>query len=304
MSRIIVHENPELKRPVLIVAFAGWNDAGRSATIAVEHLVGTWSASKFAEINPDEFYDFTTVRPWANLGADGQSNVTWPGSHLYAYRDPNGELDAILLLGPEPALRWRTFTQEIVDLAKTYQVSMVVTLGAYLAEISHHDRVPISGWAWPKALHERLKVVEVATVTYEGPTGILTVLASALAEASVPVASLWAAVPGYLGPTPNPKAALALATCLERAFGMNLKLEDLAKSSDQFERKVTDALQRVHALPGLAMYQAQAGDIQGSPTETNTAASPEGVAPDLPELPPAEEVIRNVEELLRQNRDS
>ena len=208
------------------------------------------------------------------------------------------------MLGTEPALRWQTFAREIVELAKTYQVSMVVTLGAYFAQVSHRDPVPISGWAWPKALHDRLTVVDVAPVTYEGPTGILTVLASAMAEDNIPVASLWAAVPAYLGPTPNPKAALALANCLERAFGMNLKLEILATASEQFEKKVAEAVQRVHAMPGIAIYQSQSDDAQSQLAETGTAPPSEDIATDLPELPPAEEVIRDVEDLLRRNPDS
>lgn len=302
MSHLILHERPSLTRPILIAAFTGWNDAGRSASLAVEHLVNVWSASKIGEINPDEFFDFTASRPWVKIADDGQSQLTWPGHYLFAHQDTRGGLDAILLLGNEPALRWRAFTHEIVNLAQSFNVSMAVTLGSYLAQVSHRDAVPVSGWAWPAALHHRLKDVHVESITYDGPTGVVTVLSTALAQAKIPVASLWAAVPGYLGPTPNPKGAYALVSCLDRAFGLQLNLDDLRKTSEQFEQKVSEVVQRAHALPGFGALQARleppVAELEGTSAPITTEMPPA----DLPELPPADEVIRDVEEFLRQNR--
>lgn len=298
MSQIILHENPALKRPILIAAFAGWNDAGRSATVAVQHLISTWSASQFGEIDPDSFFDFTASRPWIKLEEGGQSKVTWPRNSFYAHNDPEGGLDAILLLGTEPGLRWRAFTSEIVDLARSFDVSMVVTLGSYLAPVSHKEPVPISGWAWPTALHDRLKEVDVSTVQYEGPTGVVSVLANALAEAKISVASLWAALPGFLGPTANPKGALALVKCLDRAFGLNLKLDELIRVSEQFEKNVNQAVKRVHAMPGIALYEASGDSQQAASDGTEALPDPsEGAA----ELPTAEDAVRAAEEFLRQN---
>ncbi len=297
MSQIILHESPSLTRPILIAAFAGWNDAGRSATIAVQHLISTWSASQFGEIDPDPFFDFTASRPWIKLDEDGQSQVTWPRNHFYAHHDPHGGLDAILLLGTEPGLHWRVFTREIVDLARSLNVSMAVTLGSYLAPVSHKDPVPISGWAWPTALHDRLKEVQISPVQYEGPTGIVSVLGAALADARIPVASLWAALPGFLGPTANPKGALALVKCLDRAFDLNLKLDELARVSEQFEKNVNQAVKRVHAMPGIALFEAQSENQAGASDRTESLPSSD----DAGELPTADEIIRAAEEFLRQN---
>ena len=298
MSQIILREKPELKRPILIVAFAGWNDAGHAATIAVQQLNAAWSAAEFAKIDPDIFYDFSTSRPWVRLEESGEQRLTWPGASFYAHQDQNGGLDAILLIGSEPTLRWPSFSREIVELARELEVSMVVTLGAYFGQVSHQDSVPISGWAWPKELHDRLQAVEVSPISYEGPTGILSVLGSAFAEAQIPVASLWAAVPSYLGPTPNPKGALALVRLLDRAFGLGVACDDLVKAADQFERQVNHMVQQAKLMPGAALYQQSEGDA----TRLAEAKEDTGPAPTLTELPSAEEAIEFAEELLRNNR--
>lgn len=302
MSKLILQENVTLKRPILIVAFAGWTDGGRSATIAAQHLIDSWSAQKIGEIDVDDFFDFTTVRPWVNLGENGERRLTWPSFKLYAHQDGGSNLDALVLLGPEPALHWRAFANEVVDLAHAFDVSMVITLGAHLARVSHRDAVPVSGWAWPKDLNDRLDAVNVERITYEGPTGILTVLADALADARIPVASLWAALPGFLGPTPNPKGALALAQRLDQAFALNLSLTDLSKASADFEQQIDQAIKRSHAMPGVALFHSEDSDQQTSesaPPTTEDESKSTAV-----ELPTAEEIVRDVEQFLRQERRS
>jgi proteasome assembly chaperone (PAC2) family protein len=290
MSDLILHERPELKRPVLVVAFGGWGDAGHSATLAVQHLVASWSATTFGEIDPDGYYDFTVVRPRVKIGEDGQRHITWPSNALFAHRGDAGELDTILLLGTEPSFRWRSFAQEIVDLARSFDVSMVVTLGAYFAPVSHTDDVPLSGWASPKALHERMNSIKIESIGYEGPTGIATVVGSALADAGVPIAALWAGVPAYLGGTPNPKGALALVTCLDRAFGLDLKTGDLYEASRHFESSVTKAIQRIQSQQGGALKQLPAA----RPSTDADASGPV-------ELPSPEDAVRAAEDFLRRN---
>ncbi|MBI2938931.1 MAG: PAC2 family protein [Chloroflexi bacterium] len=303
MSEIILHERPSLRQPVLIAAFAGWNDAGNAATTAVGHLIATWSATRFAEIQPDEFCDFTTSRPWVRLGEEGRRRIDWPSHAFYAHRDPDGPLDAILFLGIEPALRWRTYAREIVELARSLNVSIAVTLGAYLARASHRDPVPISGWAWPQSLHERLKTVGASPVEYEGPTGIVTVLGSALADANIPIAALWAALPSYLRTAPNPKGALALLTCISRAFGMSLKLDDLALTSKQFERTVDEAIKRTRGEARRSSGRSESEGGQAGAAEKESQPEPSAPA-GVPDLPTGEEAIRDIEDFLRQSRDS
>jgi proteasome assembly chaperone (PAC2) family protein len=176
---------------------------------------------------------------------------------------------------------------------------MVVTLGAFPAQVSHRDAVPLTGWASPKALHDRLKVLDVTTVSYEGPTNLVTALGVAMAAAKIPVAALWAAVPAFLGATPNPKGALALLTCVDRALDLGLDLTKLREASEDFERSVNQALRRANLSSSVAMLPAQS-----EPSGSNAEDTEAPIADDAPELPPAEDVVRLAEDLLRQNRGS
>jgi proteasome assembly chaperone (PAC2) family protein len=297
VNTIILRDNPSLIRPILICAFGGWGDAGRAPTLAVQHLISTWNASKFGDVDSEELYDLTSSRPWVSLDAEGQRRITWPSVSFFAHHDPNGEIDAILALGPEPSFHWRAFCAEMVELARSFDVRMVVTLGAFPAQVSHRDAVPLTGWASPKELHQRLKVLDVQQVAYEGPTNLVTALGVALAEARIPVAALWAAVPAFLGATPNPKGALGLLACVDRALDLRLDLSKLREASDEFERSVNQALRRANLSSSVAMIPAQ--------NESTSASADDAEAPaaeEAPELPPAEDVVRLAEDLLRQNR--
>jgi proteasome assembly chaperone (PAC2) family protein len=297
VNTIILRDSPSLIRPILICAFGGWGDAGRAPTLAVQHLISTWNASKFGDVDSDELYDLTSSRPWVGLDAEGQRRITWPSVSFFAHHDPNGEIDAILALGPEPAFHWRAFGAEMVELARSFEVRMVVTLGAFPAQVSHRDAVPLTGWASPKELHQRLKVLEVQQVSYEGPTNLVTALGVALAEAKIPVAALWAAVPAFLGATPNPKGALGLLACVDRALDLGLDLSKLREASDEFERSVNQALRRANLSSSVAMLPVQSESTSASADDAEAPA-----AEEAPELPPAEDVVRLAEDLLRQNR--
>lgn len=300
MNSIILRDNPSLIRPILICAFGGWGDTGRAPTLAVQHLISTWNASKFGDVESDELYDLTSSRPWVSLDADEQRRITWPSVSFFAHHDPNGEIDAILALGPEPSYHWRAFCAEMVELARSYDVRMVVTLGAFPAQVSHRDAVPLTGWASPKALHDRLKLLDVAPVSYEGPTNLVTALGVALADAKIPVAALWAAVPAFLGATPNPKGALALLTCVDRSLDLGLDLAKLREASEEFERSVNQALRRANLSSGVAMLPSPSDSGSVNPDSTEVPPTEEAPA----ELPPAEDVVRLAEDLLRQNRGS
>ncbi len=271
--------------------------------MAAQHLITSWSAPRFAELDPDEFYDFTASRPWVGNGENSNRAITWPGVQMHAHQSDGDGIDAIIMLGTEPGLRWKTFTGEIVDLCRSLDVSMAVTLGSHLAQVSHRDPVPVTGWARPDKLHARLAEVDVGTIEYEGPTGLVTVLSCALAEARIPVASLWAALPTFLGPTPNPRGALALATHLDRALGLGLPMDKLSEASRYFERQVNQAIQRIHAMPGAAVFQvSQDGAAPAGQSEAKPGGGPSST--DVTELPSVEEAIQTAEEILRQSRGS
>jgi proteasome assembly chaperone (PAC2) family protein len=229
---------PSLRAPILIAAFAGWNDAAGSATTALEAVALSLDPEPVARIDPEEFYDFQVTRPTIRL-TDGQSReVDWPENALLSARTPD-ERDLVLLAGVEPNLRWRGFAATILDAAERLGVEMVVTMGALLADVAHTRPVPITGLASDTDLIDRL---ELDRSSYEGPTGIVGVLHDACRERHVTAASLWAAVPHYVAAVPNPKAALALLRKLEALTGIAADASDLDEAGERFDRQVDAAV--------------------------------------------------------------
>ena len=208
MQPLIWESRPDgLRAPALVCAFSGWNDAGDAASAALTFIGESLGAERFARIDPEEFYDFQSTRPHIRFTEDRRREVTWPGIEIFAARVPRAPRDLILVQGPEPSMRWRTFCQHIVDLAEALGTQLAVTIGALLADVPHTQPVAISGLSSDETLVAKLGIQET---TYEGPTGIVGVLHTACAEAGLPSASLWASVPHYVAAAPNPKAALAL----------------------------------------------------------------------------------------------
>ena len=234
---LVTHAEMELSRPVLLAAFKGWNDAGDAASFAASHLARVWSAKKIASIDPEQFYDFQAVRPQVELVDGVTRKIAWPANDFSAARLEGAPHDVIVLVGTEPNLRWKTFSRSILDLARRYDVQLVITLGALLADVPHSRPVPVTGTAADRELIERLSLQRSR---YEGPTGIVGVLHDSCAQAGIPSASLWAAVPHYLAVTPNPKAALALVDKAVELIGAPAEIDDLQRASVAYEDRVTD----------------------------------------------------------------
>jgi proteasome assembly chaperone (PAC2) family protein len=228
------YRDAELRSPILIAAFRGWNDAGEAASYAALHLARVWAADKVAAIDPEEFYDFQAVRPQVELVDGLTRKIVWPANEFSAAH-LEGDRDIILLVGNEPSHRWRTFSEVIVEVAKSYGVQLVITLGALLADVPHSRPVHITGTAGNEELVTRL---DLQRSRYEGPTGIVGVLHDAFARAGIDSASLWAAVPHYLAVSPNPKAALALVGKVIELTGTEASVEDLERASVSYEERV------------------------------------------------------------------
>src|SRR5215211_7180611 len=207
MDALRVLDRPSLTRPVLVSAFRGWNDGGQGASLAGGYLAKMWEAARFGEIDPEDFYDFQATRPHVSLVDGLTRRIDWPENAFYHAHLPGTDRDVVLLLGIEPSLRWRTFTREVVELARDLDVELVVSLGALLADVPHTRPSPVTGSATdPKLVRE----LGLAASRYEGPTGIVGVLHDACGAHDLPSASLWAAVPHYASLAASPKAALAL----------------------------------------------------------------------------------------------
>ena len=230
---------PAVERPVLITAFRGWNDGGQGATMAAGFLARHWAAERFADIDPEDFFDFQATRPQVSLEDGITRHIEWPENEFLHARVESLGRDVILLLGVEPNLRWRTFNALIVGLAQQLGVDLVISLGALLADVPHTRPAPVSGTASTPELVEQL---ELEQSRYEGPTGIVGVLHDAFREAGIPSASLWAAVPHYVSMTPSPRAALALCDRLAELLGGAIDLTELREASDAYERQVSEAV--------------------------------------------------------------
>lgn len=239
MDDVRWQNRPQLRRPVLVAAFEGWNDGADAASTAGRYLKERWLARPFATIDPEEFYDFTSTRPQVRLVHGVTRKIAWPEVELSCARLPGTARDVVLLLGHEPQLKWRTFTRHVVGIATELGVELVVILGALLADVAHTRPVRVTGTAADDDLVNRLGL---SRSTYEGPTGIVGVLHEAFADAGVPSASLWAAVPHYVASTPSPKAALALVERAAQLLSASLVTADLQVAAADYERQVSEVV--------------------------------------------------------------
>jgi proteasome assembly chaperone (PAC2) family protein len=229
--------DPETRTPVLVAAFAGWNDAGDAATGAIRHLLRTFGGRRFASLDPEEFYDFQQTRPNVRLQNGTTREIVWPGNEFYAVRTPG--TDVVLLLGNEPQLKWRTFCEHVLEVATRVQSRLVVTLGALLADVPHRADVQIIGTASDPTVIRRY---DLQRSRYEGPTGIVGVLHEACGRLGLPSVSLWAACPAYAPGTPSPKATLALVVKAADVLGTQVPAGELADMSVAYEEEVDAAI--------------------------------------------------------------
>ena len=273
-----------LRAPALVCAFKGWNDAGEAATSALTFVGGSLAAERFAVIDPEEFVDFQSTRPTVRLADGVTRRIEWPDFEVYAARVPRAPRDLVLLSGPEPAYRWRTFARTVVDLAEAVGVQFVVLLGALLADVPHSRPVHVTAHATDPSLVSRL---DLQPPTYEGPTGIVGVLHQACQEAGLPAASLWAAVPHYVAVAPNPKGSLALVRRLEGLVGVTVDATELEDAATEYERQVSRA---VELDP----------DVQAFVERLERAADEEEARPDPGSLPSGDVLAREFQRFLRQ----
>ena len=238
-EELLWERRPQLERPVFVAAFRGWNDGGQAATLCGGYLARQWQAEQFAEIDPEGFYDFQAVRPQVALEDGLTRKLEWPENAFYHAQIPGLERDAVLLLGVEPNLRWRTFAGLVVDLARELEVELVVTLGSLLADVPHTRPAPVSAAASDPDLVEELGV---EPSRYEGPTGIVGVLLDRARAEHMRAVSLWAAVPHYVSLAPSPRAALALCRRFGELLGSEIDVDELEQASGEYSEQVSEAV--------------------------------------------------------------
>lgn len=272
-----------LRNPILIAAFEGWNDAGESASGALSHLLTTWTHQQIAHLDPEEYYDFQVNRPHIKVDEKVVREIMWPNTRIFAVSTPHLANDFLIVKGIEPSMRWQSFVAEILDVADDYEVSLLVTMGALLADTPHSRPISVTGSGSHPDVAERLGV-EISR--YEGPTGILGVLQDAANRRGLDAVSLWAAVPHYVSTPPSPKASLALVNALEDFLEISISQGDLPERAHEWEKGVDQ----------MAAEDSEVGDYVRQLEKSKDAN-------DLPEMS-GELLAREVERFLRRNPES
>jgi proteasome assembly chaperone (PAC2) family protein len=280
---------PVLRSPVMVIAFAGWNDAGEAASGAASHLLGCWTDPEFdvvpeliAEVDPEEFYDFQVNRPTVYVDDSSIRNLTWPGTQVFALATPSLDHDFIVVRGVEPSMKWKTFASDLLDLADDCEVDLVITLGSMLADTPHTRPITVSGSGAHPDIAKRLGV-EISK--YEGPTGILGVIQDACNRRGIDAMSLWAAIPHYASNSPSPKASLALVNALEDFLEVSIPQGELPDDALEWEEEVTE----------LAKEDTDVAEYVKALEESKDAV-------DLPEAT-GESIARELERFLRRQTD-
>ena len=269
-----------LREPVMIAAFEGWNDAGESATGAITHLLTVWSHQQLASLDPEEYYDFQVNRPTIKVDEKVVREIIWPNTIVYAVSTPHLSHDFLIVKGIEPSMRWTRFADEVLDLAEDYEVSLLITMGALLADTPHSRPISVTGSGSHPDVAERLGV-EISR--YEGPTGIIGILQDAANRRELDAVSLWAAVPHYVSTPPSPKASLALVNALEDFLEISIAQGDLPDRALSWEKQVDQ----------MAAEDSEVGDYVKQ-LESSKDSS------DIPEMS-GEILAREVERFLRRN---
>ncbi|HVQ18269.1 MAG TPA: PAC2 family protein [Actinomycetes bacterium] len=272
---------PGLDQPILIAAFEGWNDAAEGATGVIDHLLSTYDGKSFAELDPEDYYDFQVNRPIITVGDRGVRTIRWPSTEAFALSIPDGP-DMVLVRGIEPSMRWRTFISEIVGLSFELDVDRVVTLGSLLADTPHTRPVPVTSVMSDPTTANRMGL---DLARYEGPTGIVGALTEGFTRSGIETLSFWAAVPHYVAQSPCPKATLTLLRCVEDALELAIPHGDLEEEARAWERGVDE----------LARDDEEVAEYVKSLEEARDTA-------DLPEAS-GDAIAKEFERYLRRRRD-
>ena len=269
-----------LRNPIMIAAFEGWNDAGESATGAINHLLASWTHHKLGMTDPEDYYDFQVNRPSIKVDERVVREIIWPNTVLFEVSTPHFDNDFLIVKGIEPSMKWRTFASELLDIADDYEVSMSITLGALLSDTPHTRPITVTGSGAHPDVAGRLGI-EISK--YEGPTGIIGVLQDAAHQRGIDAVSLWASVPHYVSTPPCPKASLALINALEDFLDISIPQGDLPERSSSWETQVNQ----------MAAEDSEVGDyVKQLETSKDAAELPEATG---------ESIAREVERFLRRH---
>jgi proteasome assembly chaperone (PAC2) family protein len=294
MDEVAFDREPPSNLPTLVVAFGGWVDAGEAATGALRYLVRQLVATPLAEIDPEDFCDFTQIRPVVRLSAAGERTIRWPRSAFWTWQPPAGDAGLLLFRGPEPQRRWRAYTTAILDVAARCGVQRIVSLGAVLAAVPHTRPPHVTGNSADPTWHAWLETRGMARRSrYEGPTGIATVVAEAAGRRGLPHLTLRGQAPHYLGGATNPAVSRALLTTVAHLLDLELDVSPFEEAVQAFRTQCDQAVAQDTATQAYVRQLEQAYDAMGD----------EAPHPPRDEVFNPEQLMHDLENFLRQERD-
>ena len=288
MAYLTVHETPPVKTPYLLTTFKGWPDAGEGASGAIKYLIRKLGARKFAELDPEEFYDFTEVRPHTSLSRQGLRQVRWPSNELYYWAAEEPSRSMMFFLGVEPNLKWRTFTNSILDAARGSGVETVVHVGSLLDAVPHTRGVRLTGSSNGPDLKSTMERHLIASSNYQGPTGITSAVMEGCTARSMSYATMWGHTPHYLQAAPNYRVSYALVSALCRLLDLTAPLDELASAAETFDQEVDKAVTKDSQIGSYVRKLEERYD------ETTTMA--EG------SILQSEDLVKELEEFLKEQQ--
>ena len=289
MDGLIEHEKPENTFPTMIVAFAGWPDAAEAATRAIRYLVRKLPAKKFAEIDPEEFYDFTTVRPHTRVNRKGERTIRWPRNDLYYFDSEEESRRVLLFVGTEPNLKWRAYSNILTSVAKDHGVKLIISLGALLDAVPHTRDPRITGRASSNELTQKAEWLGIRNSGYQGPTGIHTAFMDACTKLDIPHASIWGHCPHYVQTSPDPKVSHALLMRLRSLVDVDVNLDELRLAADAYQTEVDKVISKQPDVTSYVSRLEQRYDEANQSTE---------------EIPSPDTMVRELEDFLRSQRQN
>jgi proteasome assembly chaperone (PAC2) family protein len=294
MDHVTFDREPPANLTTMVMAFGGWIDAGRAATGALRHLRRDLGATRLARIDPEDFFVFVQERPEVRMRADGGRDIHWPRSEFSAWQPSDGRDGILFFSGPEPHQRWRTYTTAFLEVAERCGVRRIVSLGALLASAPHTRPVRVTARSTDAASRSLLEAWGIyRRPTYEGPTGISSVVLDAAERRGMQHVGFMGQAPHYLQDAENPAAIHALVTYVAR-------LLDLSPDMSQFSEAIREF--RTQCDQAVARDRATREHIRKLEQEYDAAAEEE-----QPPLPAGEvdsdKLMQDLQDFLRKQRE-
>jgi len=287
MDYIRTHETPTLRRPVMVCAFSGWSDAGQAASAALRYLVRKLPATRFAELDPEEFYDFTTVRPATVIVAPGQREVRWPTNEFFYWKSALGPHDLVLFIGIEPNLKWKTYVNALLTVAGQFDTTSVLSVGALMDMVPHTREVRMTASGTTPDMRQDMENLGASLSAYQGPTGITSAMMEGCMQRGVPYGSLWGHSPHYIQSIPNIKVSRTIVARLRQFLAFKVEMAELDRGAAAFEQEVGKAIVNSPEVVAYVRKLEEAYDAAVRP-------------PD--DLPRPEDVVKDLEDFLRRGQ--